>query len=178
MGTIIINLSDTTVSDSLIVKLSKAVEICQPCFKEAETNNVDWFIVATICGAIIIVAGIIAFALVYWQTKKMGHYTNSIEKETTLNNTIKDKEAELKETEKCNDFNHYKEKAIFDCWLESQKKNEMSDYEKIVKTYCDICSVGKNNSITIDEDLLKTIIDLYKKTNRESEPKQPEGSPK
>ena len=177
MGTIIINLSDTTVSDSLIAKLSKAVEICQPCFKEAETNNYDWFIVATICGAIIIVAGIIASALVYWQTRKMAHDTNSIEKETTLNNTIKVKEVEQKETEKCNDFKRYKEKAYFDYWLESQKKNEMSDYEKIVKTYCDICSVGKNNRITINEDLLKTIIDLYKKSNRESEPIQSEDSP-
>ena len=68
MSTFIINLNDTTViNDSIFAKVVKLSEVCQPVVMEAETNNFDWYIVATICGAVIIVASIACYAVLSWK---------------------------------------------------------------------------------------------------------------
>ncbi len=57
MSTLIVNLNDTVaLSDSVVAKIIKLSEACQPVVTEAETNCYDVIIVAVICVAIVIVA--------------------------------------------------------------------------------------------------------------------------
>ncbi len=64
MNTFIINLNDTTaLSDSVVAKVLKLSEACQPVMTEAETNCEDVKIVAFICIAIVLVALIAKWAV-------------------------------------------------------------------------------------------------------------------
>lgn len=64
MSTFILNPNDTMVlSDSIIVKATKAASVCQP----VETNYFDVCIVALICLAFIVVAWIAKCAICSWQ---------------------------------------------------------------------------------------------------------------
>ena len=74
MSTFILNPGDTIVmSDSLVVKVVKAVEAYQPvvnAVKEAETNSNDVYVIAVISAAVVVVALIAAFTVLRWRVAK------------------------------------------------------------------------------------------------------------
>ena len=72
MNTFIINLNDTTaLSDSIVTKVIKLSEACQPVVTEAETNCNDVMIVAFISVAIVLVALIAKWAVWSWKEAEL-----------------------------------------------------------------------------------------------------------
>ena len=71
MNTIIVNLNDTiATNDTIIVKILKSIEACQPVINESETNSNDVWVVIAICTTVVLVVGLVAWVLYTWISGK------------------------------------------------------------------------------------------------------------
>lgn len=127
MSIIVLNPSDTIVSsDTLVVKLAKVAEICQPVVKEAETNSNDVWIAAIICLAIVLIAYIAKRALVFWQNNLI----NAKKGEESSQITNEEKKSKVKLKSDCQDkLLTFLEKQVYA--YDIQKK----EYEKACEAY-------------------------------------------
>lgn len=128
MNTFIINLNDTTaLSDSVVAKVIKLSEACQPVMTEAETNCYDVAIVGIICAAFIIIAWFVKCTILSWKDKTSEaadnerQYTKDKEKEES------DRKREAEKTNhdwRMNDENKKREYA-----LEEEKRKRQYELE-------------------------------------------------
>ena len=127
MSIIVLNPSDTIISsDTLVVKLAKVAEICQPVVKEAETNCKDVWIAAIICLAIVLIACIAKRALGFW----LDNLINAKKGEESSKITNEEKKSKVKLKSDCQDkLLTFLEKQVYA--YDIQKK----EYEKACEAY-------------------------------------------
>ncbi len=67
----IVSLNDTVaMNDTIVVKIMKVVENCQPVINESETNCNDLWIVISICATVVMVVGFVTWVLYTWISGK------------------------------------------------------------------------------------------------------------
>lgn len=159
MSTFILNLNDTTViNDSVFAKVVKLSEVCQPVVMEAETNNLDWYIVATICGAVIIVASIACYAVLSWKEKEIQNDNDkqNSKKSEEGTNAIRKQKSDL--LDKYLDF--LKENASKDDkWIQDYKELLLGFKELLKKETTDCEEVYSNNIIETEKSKIVGIIE-------------------
>ena len=159
MSTFILNLNDTTViNDSIFAKVVKLSEVCQPVVMEAETNNFDWYIVATICGAVIIVASIACYAVLSWKEKEIQNDNDkqNSKKSEEGTNAIRKQKSDL--LDKYLDF--LKENASKDDkWIQDYKELLLGFKELLKKETTDCEEVYSNNIIETEKSKIVGIIE-------------------
>ena len=159
MSTFILNLNDTTViNDSIFAKVVKLSEVCQPVVMEAETNNFDWYIVATICGAVIIVASIACYAVLSWKEKEIQNDNDkqNSKKSEEGTNAIRKQKSDL--LDKYLDF--LKENASKDDkWIQDYKELLLGFKELLKKETTDCKEVYSNNIIETEKSKIVGIIE-------------------
>lgn len=153
MSILVVNLPDSIATcDTIVVKLAKGIEFCQPIVKEAETNCNDVMIVVSICVTIVLIAFIAWGAVWCWQRAK-------INSENTIRVDKKTKdEAESKRK---------KERDLLDkllSFLESNTKEDgVNEKKEKIKTQKGLASDESRYYI----DVLRVLI------NNEKIPKYP-----
>jgi hypothetical protein len=159
MSTFILNLNETTViNDSIFAKVVKLSEVCQPVVMEAETNNFDWYIVATICGAVIIVASIACYAVLSWKEKEIQNDNDkqNSKKSEEGTNAIRKQKSDL--LDKYLDF--LKENASKDDkWIQDYKELLLGFKELLKKETADCKEVYSNNIIETEKSKIVGIIE-------------------
>lgn len=131
MSTFVLNPNDTLVlGDSVFAKVVKLSDVYQSVVIDAETNVCDWYIVATICGAIIFVAFIACHAVLSWK-----------EKEIQANSGERDFKKEKEEI----DAIRKQKSALLDKFLDSLKEGALKD-DKWIQDYKEVL-VGFKESL-------------------------------
>lgn len=154
MGTFIINLNDTTVlNDSVVVKVVKLAEVCQPTVIGVGTNSEDVAVANMVCATIAFVVLVLSAVFVICYCCHRRTYKGLKEKELTYAN-------ELKKTESA-----HKQKAL-DQQLEIEKNHHVESLKraneeralKIMNELASIAGTEKKETIENYKDLFDNIL--------------------
>lgn len=148
--TIIMNAIDTIASnDTIVVKLVKATEVCQPIVKEAETNCYDFAIVFCICTVIALIA-IIGICKFFADKKK--------EREILQQNEVQRNNWENQEKERKGNAEEKNRNQQLEDQLTKQKNDLLNKYLDFLKDQTDV----KENEIKNEQyrSVLEYLIEL------------------